>query len=54
MSVAAERASGEFLITKGGTPGQQTITLFHWRCRGNVMQGAWFSPDVILQAATFN
>lgn len=46
MSVQSERASGEFLIQfpKGGTPGQQTIRLFHWRCRGNVMQGAMVQP----------
>jgi hypothetical protein len=36
MSITSQGASGEFLIqfTKGGAPGQQTIKLFHWRCRG--------------------
>jgi 5-hydroxyisourate hydrolase-like protein (transthyretin family) len=42
MSVDSEYASGEFLIefAKGGTPGQQTIKFFHWRCMDRVMQGA--------------
>jgi hypothetical protein len=46
MSIESERASGEFLIdfTRGGAPGQQTIKLFHWHCRGNVMQGAMVQP----------
>jgi hypothetical protein len=46
MSITSERASGEFLIefTKEATAGQQTIKLFHWRCRGNVMQGAVVQP----------
>jgi len=46
MSVTSERASGEFLIefSKGGTSSQQTIKIFHWRCRGNVMQGAMVEP----------
>jgi hypothetical protein len=42
MSIQSERAPGEFLIdfTRDGKPGQQTIKMFHWRCRGNLMQGA--------------
>jgi hypothetical protein len=46
MSVASKRASGEFLIQfiKGGTQGQQTIKLFHWRCRGTLNQGAIVGP----------
>src|SRR5437588_11437035 len=54
MSITSERASGEFLIefTKEATAGQQTIKLFHWRCRGNVMQGAVFNPDLRLSASS--
>jgi 5-hydroxyisourate hydrolase-like protein (transthyretin family) len=46
MSIESERASGEFIIdfTRAGAPGQQTIKMFHWRCRGNVMQGAMVQP----------
>ena len=46
MSITSERASGEFLIdfTKAAKPGRQTIKMFHWRCRGNVMQGAMVEP----------
>jgi hypothetical protein len=46
MFIQFEHASGEFLIqfTKDGKMGQETIKLFHWRCRGNVMQGAIVQP----------
>jgi hypothetical protein len=46
MSVESKRASGEFLIQfiNGGTRGQQTIKLFHWRCQSNVNQGAMAGP----------
>jgi len=46
MSITSERASGEFLIefSKGGAPSQQTIKIFRWRCRGNLMQGAMVRP----------
>ena len=46
MSVESKRASGEFLIQfiRGGTRGQQTIKLFHWRCRSKVIQGAMVRP----------
>jgi hypothetical protein len=47
MSITSERASGEFLIDfakDGKQPGQQTIKMFHWRCRGSIMQGAMVQP----------
>jgi hypothetical protein len=42
MSLDSAHTSGEFLIefANGGMAGQQTIKLFHWRCRGTVMHGA--------------
>ena len=46
MAVKSGHASGEFLIgfARTRTPGRQTIKLFHWRCRGDVMQGAMVQP----------
>lgn len=46
MSIASERASGEFVIdfATDGVPGQQTIKLFHWRCKDTLMQGAMVQP----------
>jgi hypothetical protein len=46
MSVESERVSGEFIFefARSGGPGQQTIKLFRWRCRGNLMQGAMVQP----------
>jgi hypothetical protein len=41
MSVLSEPASGGLIqFTKDAPPGQQMVKLFHWRCRGQVMQGA--------------
>jgi hypothetical protein len=46
MSIQSQHASGEFVFqfTKPGKPGQQTIKMFHWRCRGSLMQGAMVQP----------
>jgi hypothetical protein len=33
-----------YRVQDGRSAGQQTIKLFHWHCRGNVMQGAMVQP----------
>jgi len=47
MTVKSDRMFGDFLIqfASGGADGEQPIQLFHWRCRGSVMQGILVSPD---------
>jgi hypothetical protein len=48
MSVNSEPSKPPFgyliQFTKDATPGQQTIKLFHWRCRGQAMQEVMVLP----------